>query len=143
MAQVEKLVLIGYSSEQMFELVDRVEDYPKFLPWCAGTELIERTDAVTAARIHIRYRGVSAHFATANPKVRPLWMKIELREGPFKRLEGGWEFTSLGDEGCKINFRLSYEFSGKVLEKLLSPVFNHITSTFVDSFVKEAHQRYG
>ena len=143
MAVVEKSVLIACTAQQMFDLVDRVEDYPQFLPWCGGTELLERTARLTAARIHISYHGIKAHFATENPKEAPHWMDIRLREGPFKRLDGGWRFTALGDAGCKVEFRLGYEFSSKVLEKALGPVFNHIVGTFVDSFVNRAQQIYG
>ena len=127
----------------MFELVDRVEDYPKFLPWCGGTELLSRTDSKTAARLHINYHGLKAHFATENAKEAPHWMKIDLREGPFRAMDGGWRFTPLGETACKIEFRLHYEFSNRVLEKALGPVFNHIANTFVESFVKRAQQIYG
>lgn len=143
MAVIEKSVLIARTAQQMFDLVDRVEDYPKFLPWCGGTELIERNDKITAARLHINFRGIKAHFATENPKDPPHWMNIQLREGPFRRLDGGWRFTALGDAGCKVEFRLTYEFSSSVLEKVLGPVFNHIVGTFVDSFVKRANEVYG
>lgn len=143
MAVVEKSVLIERTPAQMFDLVDRVEDYPAFLPWCGGTELIERTDSKTAARIHISYHGLKAHFATENVKEAPRWMNIALREGPFKRLDGGWRFTPLGDSACKVEFRLHYEFSNRLLEKALGPVFSHIANTFVESFVKRANQIHG
>lgn len=143
MAVVEKSVLVERSVTQMFDLVDRVEDYPKFLPWCGGTELIERTETVTIARIHINYHGAKAHFSTENAKQYPRWMGITLREGPFKHMDGGWNFTPLGDTACKVEFRLHYEFSSKILEKILGPVFNHIAGTFVESFVKRARQLHG
>lgn len=142
MAVIEKSVLIARTAQQMFDLVDRVEDYPKFLPWCGGTELIERNDKITAARLHINFRGIKAQFATENPKDPPHWMNIQLREGPFRRLDGGWRFTALGDAGCKVEFRLNYEFSSSVLEKVLGAVFSHIVGTFVESFVKRAHEVY-
>jgi len=143
MAVVEKSVLIEHSALQMFDLVDRVEDYPKFLPWCGGTELIERTDVKTIARIHINYHGAKAHFSTENDKQSPHWMRIALREGPFRHMDGGWSFTPLGDGACKVEFRLHYEFSSKLLEKVLGPVFNHIAGTFIESFVKRAQQVHG
>jgi ribosome-associated toxin RatA of RatAB toxin-antitoxin module len=143
MAVVEKSVLIERTAAQMFELVDRVEDYPEFLPWCGGTELLERSDSKTAARIHISYHGLKAHFATENTKEAPRWMNIALREGPFRRMEGGWKFTPLGETACKVEFRLHYEFSSKILEKALGPVFHHIANTFVESFVKRAQQLHG
>lgn len=142
MALVEKSVLIPRTPAQMFDLVDRVEDYPEFLPWCGGTELISRTAEHTAARIHVNYHGIKAQFATENAKESPHWMKIALREGPFRRLDGGWQFTALGDAGCKVEFKLHYEFSSKMLEKALGPVFGFIVNTFVDSFVKRAHHVY-
>jgi ribosome-associated toxin RatA of RatAB toxin-antitoxin module len=143
MAVVEKSVLIERTAVQMFELVDRVEDYPKFLPWCGGTELLERTHSKTAARIHINYHGLKAHFATENAKESPRQMNIRLREGPFRSMDGGWRFTPLGETACKVEFRLQYEFSSRILEKALGPVFHHIANTFVESFVKRAQQVYG
>jgi ribosome-associated toxin RatA of RatAB toxin-antitoxin module len=143
MAVVEKSVLVERTATQMFELVDRVEDYPKFLPWCGGTELIERTATKTSARLHIDYHGLKAQFATENTKESPRWMVIELREGPFRSMDGGWRFTPLGNTACKVEFRLHYEFSSKMLERAVGPVFHHIANTFVESFVKRAQQIYG
>lgn len=143
MAVVQKSILIERTPAQMFELVDRVEDYPQFLPWCGGTELIERTATKTAARLHIDYHGLKAHFATENAKEIPCWMTIALREGPFRHMDGGWRFTPLGDSACKVEFTLRYEFSSKILEKILGPVFHHIANTLVESFVKRAQHVYG
>ncbi|MBL8491682.1 MAG: type II toxin-antitoxin system RatA family toxin [Rhodocyclaceae bacterium] len=142
MASVEKSVLIERTPSEMFALVDGVEHYPEFLPWCGGTRLLERTDRVTSAAIRIRYKGIQAEFSTRNDKEVPLWMDIRLVEGPFRRLEGGWRFRPLGETACKIEFRLQYEFAGRVLEKALGPVFNHIEETFVESFVKRAAHIY-
>lgn len=143
MPVVEKSVLIERTPIQMFELVDRVEDYPQFLPWCGGTTLHERTEIKTAATIAIDYRGIRSQFSTANTKEAPRLMRIHLTEGPFTRLEGHWRFTPLGELACKVEFGLHYEFSSKVLAKVLGPVFNHIADTFVESFVKRARQVYG
>ena len=142
MAVVEKSLLIERSAAQMFDLVDRVEDYPKFLPWCGGTELFERDATKTSARIDISYHGLKTHFSTANAKVYPRSMAIALTDGPFRHMDGGWRFTPLGDAACKVEFRLHYEFSSRLLEKVLGPVFNHIANTFVESFVKRAAQIY-
>ena len=143
MAEVKKLVLIEFTPEQMFHLVDRCEDYPQFLPWCGGAEVPSRTDTLTAATIHINYHGIKAHFSTENTKLPPHEMHLRLTDGPFTHLDGEWRFTALGDSACKVEFRLHYQFSSKLLEKVLGPVFNHIANTFVDSFVKRAAQVYG
>lgn len=143
MALVEKSVLIEYSAQQMFGLVDGVEDYPQFLPWCSSTELKFRDGLKTVATLHINYHSVKSHFTTENDKQVPAWMNIRLVDGPFRRLEGRWQFKPLADNACKIEFTLSYEFSSKLFEKIIGPVFNHIANTFVDAFVKRAAQVYG
>ena len=143
MAEVRKTVLIERSAEQMFRLVDDVEHYPQFLTWCGGSQLIERTDVLTRARIDINYHGVKAHFITANDKVFPRSMTIRPVEGPFNRLDGTWLFTPLGEAACKVEFNLHYEFSSRLIEKVVGPVFSHIANTFVDAFVKQADRQYG
>ncbi len=142
MALVEKSVLIERTPTQMFELVDRVEDYPQFLPWCGGTEVTERTAMRTQATVHINYHGIKSHFSTDNTKDAPHLMQLTLTDGPLKHLDGQWRFLPLGDSACKIEFKLHYEFSNRLLEKVLGPVFSHITETFVESFVKRAQKIY-
>lgn len=140
MAFVRKLVLVEHTAECMFELVDRVEDYPRFLPWCGGSEVKMRDATTTRARIDINYHGLKAHFTTENAKTYPRQMLIRLVDGPFTHLDGTWKFTPLGDTACKVEFDLHYEFSSRLVEKAVGPVFGHIANTFVESFVKRAGQ---
>jgi ribosome-associated toxin RatA of RatAB toxin-antitoxin module len=86
---------------------------------------------------------VKSSFTTENDKTYPTLMNIRLIDGPFRKLEGSWTFKPLGETACKIEFRLHYEFSSKLFEKVIGPVFNHIANTFVDAFVRRAAQVYG
>lgn len=142
MAEVKKQVMIEFTPSQMFDLVDRVEAYPEFLPWCGGSTLVDRSDTITHARIDINYHGIKSHFTTQNTKEYPRHMLIRLVDGPFRQLDGDWVFSPLGDTACKIEFRLHYEFSSKLIEKVVGPVFSHIANTFVEAFVKRAQQVY-
>jgi ribosome-associated toxin RatA of RatAB toxin-antitoxin module len=143
MALVEKSVLIGQSAERMFELVDHCEDYPVFLPWCSQTEVKYRDAHKTVATLHINYHSVKTAFTTENDKDHPQSMKILLVDGPFRHLEGSWCFKALAENACKIEFQLHYDFSSKVFEKVIGPVFSHIANSFVDAFVRRAAQIYG
>ena len=138
MARVSKSVLIEHSAQQMFDLVERVEDYPEFLPWCGGTTVLERNANAVVARIDINFHGVRAHFTTANRNQRPELIVIELRDGPFRQLDGTWRFRPLAPTACKVEFDLRYEFAGPALEGLIGPVFNFIATTFIDAFVRRA-----
>ncbi|MBI1396021.1 MAG: ubiquinone-binding protein [Betaproteobacteria bacterium] len=142
MHEIDRSVLVNYSAEQLFELVDRVEDYPKFLPWCGGTVVQARDDGKTRAAITIDFKGIKQRFSTENSKTVPHHIEMRLIEGPFRKLDGSWHFLPLGDHACKVQFRLRYEFASRLLEKLVGPVFDHIAATFVDAFVKRAGEVY-
>jgi ribosome-associated toxin RatA of RatAB toxin-antitoxin module len=138
MPTVTKSVLVPHSAERMFGLVDAVEDYPRFLPWCAGTRVLERTEAITRARIDIDYHGLKTSFTTRNRKHAPRRMDLELEQGPFERLEGSWSFTPLGGEGTRVELSLDYELKSRAVSRVLSPVFGQIMETLVDRFVERA-----
>ena len=138
MVKVEKTVLVNHSGPEMFNLVDDVEHYKDFLPWCGGVDLIERSEATTTATIRIDFHGLKQSFTTQNEKRFPGAMDMKLKDGPFKHFEGNWRFIPLSENACKIEFHLEYEFSSTFLSQLISPVFSHIANTFVDSFVARA-----
>ena len=142
MAQVKKTVIINHSAGEMFLLVDDVLKYPEFLPWCGGVDLIEQNDHSTTATLHIAYHGLHQKFTTENTKTFPSAMSIQLKDGPFKHLDGAWQFIPLNDEACKIEFSLNYEFANQFLERIIAPVFSHIANTFVDGFVVRADKIY-
>ena len=143
MASVNKSVLVPYGARQMFHLVERVEDYPLFLPWCAGARELERQDTCALVRIDINYHGARTHFTTANRNQPPERIVMELRDGPFRRLDGTWTFRALAEAACKVELELAYEFRTHPLEKLVGPVFAHIAANFVEAFVKRAEGVYG
>ena len=142
MALVEKSVLLSFSAEQMFALVDNVAEYPQFLPWCGGTSVTVLDENRIKATVEINYHHVKQSFTTENVRVEPQRIDITLINGPFKHLDGRWQFIALAPTACKIEFRLNYEFSNKLLEKVVGPVFHYIASTFVEAFIKRAEVVY-
>ena len=138
MPTVRKSVIVHHPCETMFDLVDRVEDYPGFLPWCRGVEVTERSATVTQARIEIDYHGLTTAFTTRNAKARPDSMELAFVEGPFESFGGRWTFTPLGEDGCRVELALDYELAGHALAGLAAPVFGHILETLVELFVARA-----
>lgn len=143
MAEIEKSVLVGYSAAQMFNLVDTVENYPVFLPWCSGASMQTQDDGVAHATININYHHIKHSFTTKNTRKPPELIQMELLEGPFEKLDGHWRFIPLSDNACKIEFSLHYTFSHKLLEKVVGPVFYLIANNFVEAFVARAETVYG
>lgn len=148
MKHVKKSVLLWYSPAEMYELVTRIEQYPQFLPWCDRAEVLEQHDNGMTARLGLAYMGVHHAFTTRNEHVAGESVLVQLVDGPFSLLDGTWLFHPLGRPGseaeaCKVEFDLRYAFASKALEMVVSPVFDRVANTFVESFVKRAEQVYG
>ena len=146
MATVQKSALVLYSAADMYALVNDVESYPQFLPWCNEGVVLEHTPDGMLARIGMSIGGFKKTFSTRNAHVPDRRIHLELVDGPFSRLDGTWDFKPVGDgsqKACKIEFSLNYAFASSTLAALVGPVFDKIASTFVDAFVKRADQVYG
>lgn len=146
MKHVKKTVLLWYSPHQMYALVTDCPTYPAFLPWCERAEILEQSDDAETVRLHLHYAGLRHAFTTRNLHAQDRTVDMRLVDGPFSVLEGAWRFTPIGDEpaqACRIEFDLTYAFSSRPLEAVLSPVFDRIANTFVDSFVQRAEHVYG
>lgn len=142
MALVEKTVIVPHSAEQMFKLVDEVEGYAQFLPWCGGASVDKMEGDIMHATVHIDYHHIKQSFSTKNIRSAPSRIEMTLLNGPFRHLDGEWLFVALSPTACKIAFRLNYEFSSKLLEKLVGPVFHYIANSFVDAFIHRAEKVY-
>lgn len=143
MHKVHRTVLVPYPAADMFELVANVEDYPKFMPWCGGARVLDRTPEGMRASVTINFAGIRQTFTTQNTHRYPESIHLSLVDGPFSALEGTWVFQPLGDDACKVLFTLEYAFSSRALEMLVGPVFNRIATTFIDAFTQRAEQLYG
>jgi ribosome-associated toxin RatA of RatAB toxin-antitoxin module len=143
MAVVERSVLVPFSAQQMYALVEDVESYPQFLPWCEGARVDAREPERTIATIEANFRGLRQQFTTQNRGRAGERLDIELVSGPFRKLHASWRFTALGEQGCRIDFRIEYQFSSRIVETVAGPVFHHIANTFVDAFVRRAESELG
>jgi ribosome-associated toxin RatA of RatAB toxin-antitoxin module len=149
MKHVKKSVLLWYSAAEMYTLVTSVEDYPQFLPWCERAEVLEQHADGMTAKLHMAIKGLHHAFTTRNVHVADRSVAVDLVDGPFSKLEGLWKFLALAQNGsaetmaCRIEFELRYAFSNMAFEAVLSPVFDKVANTMVESFVRRAEQVYG
>lgn len=146
MKTVSKSVLIWYSPEEMFALVTGVDKYPQFLPWCDQARVLEQDGSSMLAEVGIALSGLRQSFVTRNTHEEGRRVQMKLVKGPFSRLDGDWHFHAVGDgsqRASRVELKLHYGFSNKVLAGLVGPVFDRIAATMVDAFVKRAQQVYG
>jgi ribosome-associated toxin RatA of RatAB toxin-antitoxin module len=135
--------LVNYSPAQMFELVNDVEAYPKRFAWCAGADILERGDDVLVARLDLKFAGFRQSFTTRNAVDPPRRLHMSLVDGPFRSLDGLWEFIALGEAGCKISFALDFDYAGRLGGGAIKLGFQGLANRMVDDFCREAERVYG
>jgi ribosome-associated toxin RatA of RatAB toxin-antitoxin module len=142
MHRIERSVLVPYSAERMFRLVERVEDYPHFLPWCPASQARKLPDGSIEATIEIAFHGVRTRFSTRNVSIHPHEIRLTLADGPFRRLNGHWHFLELPGEACKVSLHLQYQFAVGPLGRVIAPVFESIAGSLIDAFARRAEALY-
>lgn len=143
MPLIERSALVPYSAEQMFALVDDIESYPEFLPWCHSSCVHKREANIVEASLEVTSLGVQKTFSTRNTLTPHSQITLALLDGPFKKLEGIWSFTQLGDDGCKVALHLEYEYGASWAHIAFGAVFSHIAGQLVDAFVGRANAVIG
>jgi ribosome-associated toxin RatA of RatAB toxin-antitoxin module len=127
----------------MFVLVDDVESYPQFLPWCNDAEIHNRTEITVEATLELHKGSVSNHFTTLNTRHEYDKIDLTLIGGPFRTLEGGWRFTELGEQGCKIVLELDFEFESMFVDMMFGAFFEGTCNSLVDAFTRRAKDVFG
>ncbi|XQW86058.1 SRPBCC family protein [Thalassotalea piscium] len=143
MPVVSRNALVMYSVEQMYQLVNDVLAYPQFLPDCSDSKIIEQQDNKMTAALLVSKGGLTKWFTTENIMIENKQVLLNLIDGPFKRLQGSWQFTPLSEQACKISLDLDYEFSSKVFDLAFGRVFNSLANSMVHAFSQRAKEVYG
>ena len=138
MREVKRTALIAEQPGRMYSLINDIERYPEFVPWCTAARIVERGEAEIVATLNIKRGPLKAEFTTRNLLERDRRVLMQLVSGPFRVLEGLWTLTPLGDLGCRVELEMRFEFSNRVTGTLFEPLFEDSAGALVDAFVKRA-----
>jgi len=142
MRRISRSALVPHTAEQMFRLVDDIDSYPRFLPWCSGAEVHAREENKVRATLELKRGGIRKSFTTLNESVYGESISLALLGGPFKYLQGAWNFMALGDQGSKVSFDIEFEFENPVTDLLFSSFFEESCNSLVEAFTRRAAEVY-
>lgn len=143
MTKISKQQQVNYSANEMYRLVNDIEAYPEFLPWCTATNIIQQEEQELVASVSIAIGKIKQSFTTANRMLENKTITMQLVEGPFKQLVGDWQFQSVNDQQCIVSLDMQFEFKNKLVKHTLGHVFNKIIDSLVEAFVDRAQYVYG
>ena len=143
MKRIARSAIVPHSAAQLYALVEDVESYPRFLPWCVSTEVRSRSPGATLATLTVGMSGVKQSFTTQNKNRAPQAIDLKLVEGPFRHFAAAWRFQPLGEQACKVEFSMEFEFASRALATLLQPLFERIADSMVDAFTHRADEIHG
>jgi ribosome-associated toxin RatA of RatAB toxin-antitoxin module len=140
MKRIARSAIVEHPASELFALVEDIEAYPQFLPWCREARVRERNAGRTVATLTVGLKGVRYEFSTENSNRPPEAIDMRLLEGPFRCFEAHWRFHALGPRAARIEFSMAYELAGRLVARALAPVFDSIADTMVDAFKRRADQ---
>lgn len=143
MKRIARSAIVGHSAAEVYALVEDIESYPRFLPWCMAATVDERGPGQTRASLTVGVRGLRQSFTTQNENRPGEAIDMRLVKGPFRRFHAAWRFKPLPGEACSVEFTLEYEVASRALARLLEPLFDRIANTLVDAFTRRADEIYG
>ena len=135
MPKINRTAILSVDSIRAFEVVNRVEGYPDFLPGCEKVKILESTEKYSMVRVDVAWAGFSESFVTKTWPTKYESILMEFVEGPFRYLSGKWTFARIGNDGCKVALDLTYEFEG--LANLASPLIKKSVDQIVKAFEGE------
>jgi ribosome-associated toxin RatA of RatAB toxin-antitoxin module len=142
-SSVSKSAVVPYTAEQMYNLVNDIDAYPEFLPWCTGAVVHSRAENRLTASVSLATGKLKQTFTTENRMQPGQRIDVTLISGPFKHLQGYWKFENTDSKFCRIELNMDFEFKNTLLKLTLSAVFNQFMNSLVGSFTNRAKQIYG
>jgi ribosome-associated toxin RatA of RatAB toxin-antitoxin module len=136
MRELKRSALVRCTPEAAWAVVSDVLAYPDFVPGCSSAQLLRTEGEDQVIRVGVRHGALHSHFTTRNRHDPPRSLGMQLVDGPFKALDGRWQITPLGADGCQIELLLRYQFSNPLKAALLQPVFAGVADQMVKAFVQ-------
>lgn len=138
MPSIQRSALVEHSAAKMFSLVNDIAAYPRRFDWCEAAQVLESDEDRVVARLDVGLAGLSTWFTTENTLSPPHHIDMVLRDGPFKRLQGRWQFHALDESACKVSLTLDFEPGSKLLGPAFVIGFQGLADRMVDDFVRVA-----
>jgi ribosome-associated toxin RatA of RatAB toxin-antitoxin module len=140
MRELKRTALVNRTPAEIYRLVNDIASYPAFVPGCTAAQVLSQDESEIVARLAVRRGPLHTQFTTRNRLTPSTSVHMQLVDGPFRVLEGEWQFRPVGVAGCEIELRLRYQFSSPLKTALLEPLLKDIADQLVHAFIRRSQQ---
>jgi ribosome-associated toxin RatA of RatAB toxin-antitoxin module len=135
MREVKRSALVAQPPSRLFALINDIESYPRFLPWCTHARVASRTEREIVATIGVKQGPLHGELTTRNELEHDRQILMHLVSGPFKMLEGQWLLTPIGSDGCRVELTMRFAFKSTLSAMLFEQKFADTAGSLVEAFV--------
>jgi ribosome-associated toxin RatA of RatAB toxin-antitoxin module len=141
MREVKRSALLNKPPAEVFALINDIESYPQFLPWCTHARVQSRSATEIVATLGVRQGALQGEFTTRNTLEPERSIRVQLVSGPFSTLEGEWRLTPIEASGCRVELSMRFAFRNPFTALLFEQKFAETIGSLVDAFVARARSR--
>jgi ribosome-associated toxin RatA of RatAB toxin-antitoxin module len=141
MREVKRSALVSQPPRVVFALINDIERYPEFLPWCSHAQVLSRSEREIIATLGVRQGGFKGEFTTKNILTPDSCVLMQLLDGPFRTLNGQWLLEPVAASGCQVEFSVAFEFKSRLTGMLFEPLFAQTIGSLVEAFVQRARAK--
>ena len=160
MREIRHSALVAQPPGRLYTLINDIENYPRFIPWCTHASVQSRSEREIVATIGIKRGALQSEFTTRNELEPDRRIVMRLVSGPFRHLEGEWLLVPIppapnssghpsGDPsesavqpgargGCRVQLTMKFEFKSVLTGALFEHKFAETAASLVDAFVARA-----